>query len=108
MTELFFREIRFFYQKITRGFSGKDLWDLRTGIAEFILPRLIEFRDITASHPPTISMHEWGIILSEMVIAFELIKKHNGDNSVVIPDNDYRKIERGLRLFSEYYLDLWI
>lgn len=39
------RFLKHSYQKLTRGFSDEDIWNLDVTIAKFILPRLKEYKD---------------------------------------------------------------
>lgn len=41
------RELKFFKQKITRGFSDKQLWNLDVTLAKFLLPRFKRYLKIT-------------------------------------------------------------
>lgn len=43
----FVRELKFFKQKITRGFSDKQLWNLDVTLAKFLLPRFKRYLKIT-------------------------------------------------------------
>jgi hypothetical protein len=90
------RNIRYAYQKIRYGFSGRDLWSLDHTITDFVLPRLIAFRngggnsslDAPSGSPLlegyTEEQHEemyeeWLRILDKMILAFEYHKLDMGD-----------------------------
>ena len=85
------RDIKHTYQKIRYGFSGRDLWSLDHTITDFVLPRLIAFRngggnsylDGPSGSPLlegyTEEQHEemyeeWLRILDKMILAFEYHK----------------------------------
>ena len=85
------RDIKHIYQKIRYGFSGRDLWSLDHTITDFVLPRLIAFRNgggNSSSDGPTGSpvldgyteeqfdemYEEWLRILDKMILAFEYHK----------------------------------
>jgi len=85
------RNIRYAYQKIRYGFSGRDLWSLDHTITDFVLPRLIAFRNgggNSSSDGPSGSpllegyeeeqfdemYEEWLRILDKMILAFEYHK----------------------------------
>lgn len=111
------RKIRFFYQKVTRGFDNSDLWSLDHTIIEFIYPRLKAFREMNTgsvplSHDPTkindgipdaLSSEEWNAILDEMLLGFKLVAE-----SDLYPLLDEHKIvEKSFNLFHEWFFDLW-
>lgn len=85
------RDIKHIYQKIRYGYSGRDLWSLDHTITDFVLPRLISFRngggnsylDGPSGSPLlegyTEEQHdemyeEWLRILDKMILAFEYHK----------------------------------
>ena len=125
-------------QKKIRNIKYKDIYNLDSTIARFILPRLKFFRKKICSCPYGFTLEEWKDILDKMILAFELIldksepnfgehkchiEKINDKLSKLVEDSDstfdteaYRKwhkdrqktIEEGLKLFAEYFQDLWI
>ena len=85
------RKIKYIYQKIRYGFSGRDLWSLDHTITDFVLPRLISFRHGGGnssydgpSGSPLLEGYtedqfdemyeEWLRILDKMILAFEYHK----------------------------------
>lgn len=85
------RRIKHIYQKIRHGFSGRDLWSLDHTITDFVLPRLIAFRNGGGnssldgpSGSPLLEGYteeqfdemyeEWLRILDKMILAFEYHK----------------------------------
>lgn len=41
-----FRHIKWFYQRRTRGFDNRELWDLGNTMAEWLYPRIKAFREL--------------------------------------------------------------
>ena len=76
------RKIKYIYQKIRYGFSARDLWSLDHTITDFVLPRLISFRngggnsssDGPSGYPMLVGYEEWLRILDKMILAFEYHK----------------------------------
>ena len=125
-------------QKKIRNIKYKDIYNLDNTIARFILPRLKFFRKKICSCPYGFTLEEWKDILDKMILAFKLvldtsepnfgefkshIEKVSDNISKLVEDPDstfdteaYRKwhkdrqktIEEGLKLFAEYFQDLWI
>ncbi|MFA5395302.1 MAG: hypothetical protein WC346_04710 [Methanogenium sp.] len=48
------------------------------------------------------NIEKWDIALSKMVDAFDLLCKDRFYN-----DEEYKTIDKGLKLFSKWYMDLW-
>jgi len=85
------------------SFEFLDIYGLSYTIAEFLIPRLKAFKKHTFSYPANLkSMKEWHNIINKIIKAFEIYAK----DGIIINDQD--KIEEGLKLFQEYFRDLWI
>lgn len=125
-------------QKKNRSIKYKDIYSLDNTIARFVLPRLKFFKKNIIGYPPDITYEEWKSIIDKMILAFELIldksepnfgelkfnteKTDNGHWKMVEdPDSTFdaeaymkwhkdrqSTIAEGLKLFAEYFQDLWI
>lgn len=81
------------WQKLTRGFSDRALWSLDCTCTDFILPRLIAFRQSELHGTPMLDGYddeqsdsdfqkmtqEWENILDTMILAFEYHQKDGND-----------------------------
>ena len=68
------RYARHLKQLKTNGFSDAETWGLDSVIAEFILPRLIRFRELHIDFPggwEDVTFEKWNSMLDEMIFAFE-------------------------------------
>lgn len=64
--------IKWWFQKKTRGYSDLELWNLDNTIAKWIVPRLKAFRDRTKAYPANLeSFEQWREMLDEMIFGFE-------------------------------------
>lgn len=98
------RRIKYLWQRLTRGWDDSDTWSLDSTIAEFVLPRLIRFKELNNGHPGNLTWDEWNNILDDMIWSMQAIvddKQYNYDK-----ETDER-IQKGLDLFGEYFLGLW-
>lgn len=125
------------YQKLTRGFTDKDIWNLDFTIARFVLPRLIAYKKIQCGHPMIEGREEdgeeaWNEILDKMCRAFYLVldddeelfdafpgepvlsKTESGGLDIKfskefreMEEKRYKEREEGLQLFGKYFLALW-
>lgn len=84
-----------------------DAIGLDYNLAVYVLPRLkwLEIKGIT--HPVDLSMEEWKCKLREMQVGFQECINYNHD----IDDKPMRErkeiIKKSLKVFAEYYMDLW-
>lgn len=101
--ELRARKKMFAQQQKRTGFSDEDLWSLDITIAEFILPRLIRFKEIINSYPAALTRKRWDNKLNDMIVAFNVLA--NTDRPVT--ENDSLVIERGLKQFYKWFEYLW-
>lgn len=91
-------------ERLERGFDSSELWNLDGTIAKFIYPRLKAFVECSNGiRPSDMSYEEWKAILNKMVKGFELISSDR------IKTDDEEELEsEALKLFSEYFFNLWI
>lgn len=68
------RKIRFFFQKLIRGFDDSDTWDLEEAFYRWLLPRLKRFSEITSAYPMRCkSFGEWKKELEKRVKQLDMI-----------------------------------
>ena len=95
------RAPKFRKQKKRYGFSDDETWSLDYTIACFVLPRLKRFKKVSKSFPAGSSLKEWNKKLSFMIYAMKQIKQDKVNN------DNFKKVQTGLQLFGENFLDLW-
>lgn len=92
-------------QLAERGFDDTELWGLDTTIAEFVLPRLIRFKEIAVSFPAGLTSEEWDEKLDKMVAAFKIM---TDENRWPTPSGEeWEIVTEGCRLFGQYLPTLW-
>lgn len=93
------------------GFSDAETWALDSVVAEFILPRLKRFHEITISYPNDIAFKEWKNILNKIIFAFEWSLTCKESNNLNLSKEkekiNWEKYNEGMQLFSKYFRDLW-
>jgi len=95
------RTLRFAWQRLTRGWSDRDTWNLDTTIAEFVYPRLKRFKEVNNGYPGSLTVEEWDNLLDDMIYAFGTSREIHS------ADRDWERVDRGLRAFAEWYFHLW-
>lgn len=95
------------YQKITRGFTDEELWNLDCTFIDWIIPRLKVFKKKTTGYPCDInSPEEWDEILDKIIKSFELYKDDSEFDLESIKKNN-EIIKEGFKLFAERIHNLW-
>lgn len=95
------RSLRFWWQRRTRGWDDSETWSLDSTIAEFTLPRLRRFREITIAHPSELTPEQWNHVLDELIWLMEI----TADGDLVGVDDARRR--EACRLLGEYFHALW-
>ena len=98
------RWFKFCYQRWTRGWDDRELWNLDFTIAKFVLPRLRHFKELNCSYPHGNTSEEWDEILDNMILAFEICA---ADDEWDWSAKTTEQVELGLALFSENFRGLW-
>ena len=101
------RRIKWFFQKITKGYSDADLWCLNYHLAKLINKRLKAFRVGQVGHPCNLTAEGWREILDEMIWAFDYIIKDDDFGWKPSGDKDEERFDNGMKLFCEYFRGLW-
>lgn len=96
------RSIRFFYQRLTRGWDDSDTWSLDVTIAKFVLPRLKRFKELNNGFPYEETQESWNEKLDDMIYAMEFELKQFDTN-----DYDMNRVNRGFELFGKHFHYLW-
>lgn len=93
-------------QRLERGFDDSELWSLDSTIAEFVYPRLKAFYNEgdMLGYPARLTKNKWHDILKSMIKAFDIIVNKN---IIDYTKEERKQVDNGLRLFAEYFSDLW-
>lgn len=101
------RQEFFAKQREERGFDDTETWALDHVIAKFVTPRLKRFKELHICHPHGITMEEWDEIIQKMIDGFEEILTRDDTREKRGREYDSEKVQEGLKLFAEYFHDLW-
>lgn len=68
------RKIKYFYQKLTRGFDDSEIWSIDYSFYDWILPRLKRYTEVIMSYPERCgSLENWINEINERIIQLERI-----------------------------------
>jgi len=107
------RYTRHLKQLQRNGFSDAETWALDSVIAEFILPRLIRFKEVNNGFPGDEDMtsEKWDAILDQMIFAFNWSLHCEDEKYDKLTKEDQAKMwqwyEEGMRLFAKWFRHLW-
>ena len=101
------RDIRFFYQRWTRGWDDSDTWNLNDGIVNYTLPRLRRFKELNNCRPVDLTDEQWDEILGEMIWFLEILKMQSDGEDIDPKIYGSDRIKKAALLFGEYLNDLW-
>lgn len=105
LQRFFQRTIKFFFQRIFRGWDDSETWSLDVSLARAILPRLKHFKKLNKAYPVELTFDSWNAILDEMIYSFEFISSERYYQS---SDHEEReRAARGFELFCKHYRSLW-
>ena len=93
------------------GFSDTETWCLTSVIAQFVLPRLIRFKSAVNGYPMGLSIEKWYEMLDQMIFAFEWALAYDESENWELSDKakkeNWKRYKKGMKLFSENFMDLW-
>jgi len=109
MIKRLYRKIKNFIWEVNfrrkHRFKSLDIFNLNHATAKFIVPRLKLFRERTYSYPMGLTPEKWKVILDDMIFALEF-EINQWDKEYT--DKDFKRIQKGFKLFGKYFRDLWI
>ena len=73
------RKVKFFWQRLTRGFDDSETWSLDYNFFTWLLPRLKRFREVTCCYPCSLnSLAEWQAELDKAIADLEILQEDGG------------------------------
>lgn len=76
----YFRQLKWAYQRATRGYSDWDLWDLDSFYTQILINSLRDFAQKTNGHPGEMTFEEWQILINTIANCFEESQEDLEDN----------------------------
>lgn len=130
------REIKWFFQRGTRGYSDKDVWSIDIWFKSIIIPMLEQLKETKQGHPIDMTEEEWNLTLNNMINYFKectdfyCSEKNEYEDeymSRIMSANEYDKLladkwlkreeeidkyknemkNKAFELFSKHFYSLW-
>jgi hypothetical protein len=99
--------IKWWWQRVARGYDDREIWDLNRVIVKFIAPRLSHYVEWQCEHgmryPDDLDPGAWTVVLRKMALAFRHLDDLDGK---MWNENEEEMVLEGLDLFGKYLLDL--
>lgn len=99
------RKIKFFLQRLIRGWDDSDTWSLDYTLCNWLLPRFIRFRELNQGWPCQFeTAEEWEAVLDKIEFSIRAVAEQDENDSWFLGSNKYQE---GLELFGKYLGNLW-
>lgn len=93
------------------GVCITETWNLDKTIAEFTIPRLKILKKHSISYPGNLKdSKEWKKVLKKMIWSFQYVLDDYGFEYIDNKEKSkrtYEKFKKGMKLFADYYSNLW-
>lgn len=92
------------------GFSDSETWALDSVICQFVLPRLKRFKEIHGGYPMGMTDDKWVEILDKMIFALDWSLTCDEKCATLSQHEQkamWKRYEKGINLFAEYFRHLW-
>ena len=105
--------IKYLLQRVTRGYSDDEVYDLDSALVDWLYPRLCAYRDYDRhGHPASHTEESWDSCIDCMILALELVILgsdywYGDEYSPEMAEEASVNVEHGLRLLGENLLSLW-
>lgn len=106
MDQLTRRAIKFWWQRITRGWDDSETWSMDQSLAKRILPFLHAFQEIKNHHPDDLTMEQWTSHINEMIWGFLWYAEGKQYNCISLKTAE--RAHNGINLFAKYFKHLWV
>lgn len=137
LTEGLYFKLKYFFQRMLRGYDDLDKWNAGWYIARKAIPVLKDFREkfhgtslkwhredrfnniieltkdevfVEGEDPISLTEDEWRGVLDDIIFVFEFTLDQDEPDKEFNEDEynkRYKRYKRGLKLFSIYYGNLW-
>lgn len=130
-------EIKWFWQRGTRGYSDRDVWGIDDWFLNIIVPMLEQLKEVKHGYPSDLTSEQWDEILDRMIFCFKeaneetcsMVNEYETDfifkiygnlekESKELENNYFKRAEEienyqlqmkeeAFKLFSKYFHSLW-
>lgn len=91
-------DIRIFYQKLTRGYSDNEWWNLYSNVADYTLPRLKHLKKEKCGIPYKLTEKKWDSILESIIWSLNEVATEENSPDIFDCCKFVEMVEGGFRL----------
>lgn len=91
--------LKHFFQRLFRGWSDKETWNLDYEFYKWLLPRLKRFRKVSLTVPKNKTSQEWDLELKAVIAALEMLEDE------VIYFSEHRKFEEAKEFVNKWFYE---
>lgn len=97
------------YQRVTRGYSDRDIWNFDRFLVDIIPPAIRDLKHADPGHPIDLDVRQWNDILDQIASGFEDAKRLMNDYDIAAEDRDemFSNWKRAWSLMGDRFFDLW-
>lgn len=96
-------EVKYFFQRLFRGYDDQAIWNLNIYIARKMTKPLKKLRTRHYGYPCELNDDKWNEILDKIIYSVEEVARDDG----YLLSEDYKKIQEGFELLGKYFTSLW-
>lgn len=101
-------EIKFFFQRVFRGWDDRETWDLEYEFLKWILPRLKRYAKISLTYPREYTIKGWEMFLDEIIKRTEnVIVKYKNMRDLSLDEQEelYKEKTKVAQILSDHLRD---
>jgi ABC-type glycerol-3-phosphate transport system substrate-binding protein len=104
------RDIKYFFQRIIRGFDDSETWSLDITFAKWVVPRLKRFKIVNNAFPHDMTEESWDNLIDNMIDNFQYFVDFNNEKIEFSQENEIEALEKfneGMLLFCKHIRNIW-
>lgn len=100
----FARNLKWTWQRATRGYSDYDVADIASFIFDTLPPAIQELNKTKTSHPGSMTFEAWTEVLTDIIISFSQAQEYG---NLEMEEDANRCLATAFNLIQKYFWDLW-
>lgn len=99
--------LTWFFQRRIRGWDDRELWNLDSTFARYMLPRLKRFKETTDGYPGELTEQQWDAILEEIIWSLEYILGDQWHEDHTQWELNEARCSAGCELLGKWMRGMW-
>lgn len=94
-----FKSIKYFFQRLFRGWDDRETWNLDFEFYKWLYPRLKRFQEISITYPPDKTWHQWN---SEIKWILKVLEIHILNEEIYFSESE--TIEKAKQEVNNWFI----